>query len=304
MTMRVTQRAVAMNSLNGLYANLAKVNQLQQQLTTGKTISLPSDNPTGTNTVLLLSSQQAAITQQQRNVSDGQQWMNTTDSTLQSMVAVVQRIRTLVVASSSTGAQNDQARAASAAEVTQLGQSLLQSANTQMQNQPIFGGVTGNSAAYDNNGTFLGVPVDPSNPATQISRRVSNTESVRIDVTGPEAFGDASSPGGNLFNLVNSIASDMVSNPGNLATDQGYLDTALSRMSTALASVGARSNRLNAAASNLSTTALNVTTNLSDVQDVDMAKTIMQLQQQQVTYQAALMATSKIISPTLADYLR
>jgi flagellar hook-associated protein 3 FlgL len=304
MSMRVTQKAVAMDSLNGLYSNLSKVNDLQQQLTSGKTINRPSDSPTGTNSVLMLTSQQAAIRQQQRNVSDGQQWMNTTDSTLQSMVTAVQRIRTLVVQASSTGSQSADARAANASEVSQVAQSLLQSANTQLGGRPIFGGNTGNSAAYDGKGTFIGTPVDPNNPATQISRRISNTASVRIDLTGPEAFGDSSTPGGSLFDVVNKIATDMVNNPGNLSTDQANLDAALTRMSNGLASIGARSNRLNGAASDLSTTALNVTANLSDVQDVDMAKTIMQLQQQQTTYQAALMATSKIISPTLADYLR
>lgn len=298
MTMRVTQRAVALNSLNGLYANLSAVNNLQQQLTTGKTINLPSDNPTGTNTVMLLRSQQAAISQQQRNVSDGQQWMNITDSTLQSMVTIAQRIRTLAVQASTTGTQDAQARAASAAEVQQLRESLLSQANTSLQGRPVFGGVTGNTAAYDSSGAFVG------NANAPVTRRISNTDTVRVDVNGPEAFGDATTPGGSLFDVVNSIAADMTSNPSALSGDLANLDSALSRMGTAQSSIGARSDRLNGAATNLSNNALTLSTNLSNVEDTDMAKTIMLLQQQQTGYQAALMATSKIISPTLADYLR
>ena len=50
--MRITQRALAVNSLRGLNGNLAAVTKLQNQLTSGKTISTPSDDPTGTNAAI------------------------------------------------------------------------------------------------------------------------------------------------------------------------------------------------------------------------------------------------------------
>ena len=47
--MRITQRAVALTSLQGLNRNLDAVGKLQQQLTSGRLINAPSDSPTGTN---------------------------------------------------------------------------------------------------------------------------------------------------------------------------------------------------------------------------------------------------------------
>jgi flagellar hook-associated protein 3 FlgL len=49
---------------------------------------------------------------------------------------------------------------------------------------------------------------------------------------------------------------------------------------------------------------LSVTSQLSDVEDVDLPKTIMDMQLQQTSYQAALAAAAKVIQPSLIDFLR
>jgi flagellar hook-associated protein 3 FlgL len=49
---------------------------------------------------------------------------------------------------------------------------------------------------------------------------------------------------------------------------------------------------------------LSVTAQLSDVEDVDLPKTIMDMQLQQTAYQAALAASAKVIQPSLIDFLR
>ena len=84
--MRITQRSVMTTSLAGLNNNLAAVNKLQQQLTSGKTISTPSDSPTLTNRSLQTRSDMSALTQQSRNINDATTWLNTADSTLSEMI--------------------------------------------------------------------------------------------------------------------------------------------------------------------------------------------------------------------------
>src|SRR4051812_50189026 len=91
--MRITARALATNSLRGLNNNLAVVNKLQSQLTSGRTISTPSDDPTGTNTSMITRQGQAANTQQARNISDGHTFLDATDSALQSMLDQARRGR-------------------------------------------------------------------------------------------------------------------------------------------------------------------------------------------------------------------
>jgi flagellar hook-associated protein 3 FlgL len=49
---------------------------------------------------------------------------------------------------------------------------------------------------------------------------------------------------------------------------------------------------------------LTLTSQLVDVEDIDLAKTIMELNQTEVGYKAALQATAQVIQPTLVDFLR
>src|SRR3954451_11544501 len=105
--MRITQRAVALTSLQGLNRNLDAVGKLQQQLTSGRLISAPSDSPTGTNRAMQTRAEQADVAQYGRNISDAKNWLNQTDSTLQAMISTTQRIRDLTVQGASTGTNSD-----------------------------------------------------------------------------------------------------------------------------------------------------------------------------------------------------
>ncbi|HET8717298.1 MAG TPA: hypothetical protein VFM50_06050, partial [Nocardioidaceae bacterium] len=95
--MRITQRAVALTSLQGLNRNLDAVGRLQQQLTSGRLINRPADSPTGTNRAMQTRSAQSANAQYARNLTDAQSWMEQTDSTLQTMLSTARRVRDLTV---------------------------------------------------------------------------------------------------------------------------------------------------------------------------------------------------------------
>ena len=108
--MRITQRAVALTSLQGLNRNLDAVGRLQQQLTSGRLINAPSDSPTGTNTAMQTRAEQAAAAQQGRNISDAQSWLGQADSTLRAMLDTTRRVRDLTVQGLNTGAVSDTSR--------------------------------------------------------------------------------------------------------------------------------------------------------------------------------------------------
>jgi flagellar hook-associated protein 3 FlgL len=143
---------------------------------------------------------------------------------------------------------------------------------------------------------------DGTNPATAVTRRVSDVEAIRVDISGPEAFGKPGS-GKDLFAVTANIAAD-VQNTTKLRADLGDLDDVLKSMTTALADVGTRAARMDAAAQNNVSQQLNLQSTQSQTEDIDLAKTIMNLQMQQNGYQAALSATAKALTPTLVDYLR
>lgn len=293
--MRITQRAVALTSLQGLNRNLDAVGKLQTQLTSGRLINTVSDSPTGTNRAMQTRDEQAANAQQARNISDAQSWLDQSDSALQTMISTARRVRDLTVQGLSTGSASATSQQALAIEVTSLREGLLSLANLQVQGRPLFGGVTSGGKAYDATGAWVGQGGVP------VTRRVSDSEKMRVDISGPEAFG---APGNDLFAVVERIATDLVANPTALSTHLADLDVIMNGMSTAVADVGTRGARLERVAQINSDRAMALTQQLAETESIDLPNTIMRLEMQKVGYEAALSATAKAIQPTLMDYLR
>jgi flagellar hook-associated protein 3 FlgL len=297
--MRITQRAVALTSLQGLNRNLDAVGKLQQQLTSGRLINAPSDSPTGTNRAMQTRGDRAAVAQQSRNLTDAQSWLEQTDSALQTALDITRRVRDLTVQGLNTGSTSDVSKQALATEVTSLREGLLAIANLQIQGRPLFGGVTSGSQAYDpDTGAWLG------NEDAQVTRRVSDSEQIRVDLTGPEAFGSA--PGADLFAVVGKIAADMTSaDPAAaLSVHLTDLDALVKTMQTSVANVGARASRVEKLQLINFDRGLALESRLAETENIDLPNTIMRLEMQKVGYEAALAATAKAIQPTLMDYLR
>lgn len=68
--------------------------------------------------------------------------------------------------------------------------------------------------------------------------------------------------------------------------------------------MGARQSQVHAAQERLLTQETTTTARVSGLEDIDLARTIMELQLQEVAYQAALGAAAKTLQPTLLDFLR
>lgn len=303
--MRITQRAMAQTSLLGLNTNLAALTKLQNELTSGKTISRPSDSPTGTNTSMLVRRDLANNAQQARNITDGQSVLDSTDSALQSIYTQAQSVRALTVQALNGGAMSTSPLTAIATQVSGLRDSMLGQANQVVQGRPLFGGVTAGNQAYDpDSGTYLGVGGTNGIAVIPVNRQVSDTESIRVDTTGTEAFGDPDD-GPDLFQITQNIADHAkAGDQAGLTSDLASLDAAMSQMSKTLADVGTRQARMQTAATVNSSQQLSLKATQSDTEDVDLAKTIMNMNMQQTSYQAALQTTAQVLQPTLLDFLK
>jgi flagellar hook-associated protein 3 FlgL len=171
-------------------------------------------------------------------------------------------------------------------------------ANTSVAGRPMFGGITAGAKAYD---TTTGAYVGQAGPGTEMLRRVSSTDSVRVDISGPEAFEGA---GTDLFALVERITTNLTTDPAALEQDLADLDVVMNTMKSAVADVGARSARIDREAEITMGQSIALEEGLSQVEDIDLPNMMMRLKMQQTGYEAALSATAKSISPTLMDYLR
>lgn len=290
---RVTQGMMSSHSLAAMQTSLSRLARLQEQLSTGRVLNRPSDSPTAAVSSLAYRSQLKRSQQYQRNLDDGGAWLGMADNTLQSMVSQLQRVRQLAV-SGSNGAMGAQDRGAIADEVDQLRQSLLGLANTTYQGRTLFGGNTTNATAYDSNGVFQG-------DTGAVTRSIAPGVTLDVNVNGAATFGSGAT---GLFGTLQQLSDDLRTNPANLQNDLTAIDGHLNTTLSTLGDVGARSRRLQTTKDTLDTNVVGLQQSLSDVEDVDLPKVITDLQTQQMAYQAALAATSRVIQPSLVDFLK
>lgn len=291
---RVTQRSMNARVGNNLQRNMQAMGRLQEQLSSGRLIQRPSDSPTGTVTSLQLRSEMRRNEQYQRNASDGLGWLGTADNTLTDALGVVRRVRELAL-QGANGSSSASDRNALAAEVSQLRDHALTLANTNYLGQPIFGGTSNVAQAYDATGVFQG------NTAA-VTRTLGKGIEVEVGIPGSTVFGPA---GNDLFTVLTDIETHLRTDPGQLMTaDLAKLDQSFLRLQDNLALVGARFHQVEAMGDRAQSNHLDASSRLAEVESIDLPQTIMELQLQEVAYQAALGAASRVLQPSLVDFLR
>ncbi|MBA3014475.1 MAG: hypothetical protein FP815_05920 [Desulfobulbaceae bacterium] len=82
------------------------------------------------------------------------------------------------------------------------------------------------------------------------------------------------------------------------------LDTLMENLTRQVSDFGARANRISIQSQIYSTMTIATKENLSEVQDTDMIKAVMDLKAKETAYQAALSAAAKTMQLSLVDYLR
>lgn len=292
---RVTQQTVQRQTLANLQGNLSAMAALQAQLSSGKKINAPSDDPAGASDMLRLRSEQRTIAQHSRNASDGSSWLTTVDTAMSSSLEQLRRARDLTV-QGGDGALGQTSRDALATEIDGIRDGLLEQANTTYLGRTVFAGTSNSGVAFDpTTYTFTGAA-----GAMPVERRVGPNTTVRVDSDGPAVFGSGAT---SVFALLDQVSATLRAG-GDPTADLAGIDTHMEAMLTEVASVGSRHDQVLKATTSLASQDLNVKSQLSGVEDIDLAKTIMELQMQEVAYNGALGAASKVIQPSLQEFLR
>ena len=299
--MRVTSEVLVTRSLDRLNTRLKAYERSQSELAMGKKILKPSDDPGGANRSMSVRAAMRARNQELRNINDAMGWLNNADSQLQSAMERTQRPRDLTVDGATL--KDPGAHRAIATELRAIADELVGIANTTHMGRPLFGGYAdGDAVVQDADGNLTFDP--PSGQADQVLRRVSDTEQVRVNTTAAEWLG-ADGADGDLVTFLRGLADDIEAGGQDAATQGlGVLDRALDRIGSNLADIGAATNRVDSAKARATDTLFALRTELSNIEDLDVAEGIMELQIQEVGYQATLQALSKALPPSLGSFLR
>ncbi len=289
---RVTQLSLANRATSNLQQMLTSLGKIQNEISSNKRISVPSDDPVGTVTALQTRSAIGLNTQIATNIDDATAWLSTADNTMNSIVTQLTQARTLAI-QAQNGALDQAGLEAIATQIDSIRSTVLGLANTQYNGRSIFAG-TADGPAYDASGNYVGT-------SASIERTVAPGVRLQINVNGDTAFGAA---GADVFtDLTNLAAAVRSGSSTGIDTALTALDTGTRTVSTSLAGVGASEQRLSALKSQNTNDALTLQQNLSNVEEPDLTQAVIALQMQQNAYQAALAVTARVIQPSLVNFL-
>ncbi len=296
--MRVTQSMLNSQMLRNINNNLTKMSDLQNQLSTGRKINKPSDDPVGMSFSLRYRSEINANEQYKRNIGSATSWTDKNDKVIGEVNSVLQRARELAVqgANSTNPAQ---AMDAMGKEIDQLYQQMVQLGNSQFNGKYIFNGQQTDIKPY-----VVGTAETTSTDIGVNQLEVSTGVTIPVNVTGNELFGNGTDPTNAfqvLVDLRNALNNNNHAAVGNLLTN---IDSRMDKVLVKWSEVGAKSNRLDLITNRLDNEGINLQSLLSKTEDTDVAKVMVNLKTEENVYQASLSTGSRIIVPTLADFLK
>jgi flagellar hook-associated protein 3 FlgL len=293
---RITTLMTSNQILSEINSSQAALANTEEELSSGKTINQPSDNPYGAALAVQLNGQLSQLNDYNNNITDGQAWTQTATSALNSIQQQVQRAQELVTeAGNGTMSQTDLSDMGG--EINQIISSIQSTANAQYNGQYVFSGISTSTAPYDSSGNYQG-------SSTQVTREIGPNASATVSVDISTALGTSSTNG--LLSTLSNIANQLTTGSGTSAlntTDLTDLQTGLNSLGTLQTQLGTTTDSMTMAASTLSDMQTSVTSDLSNDTEANMATTETTYSNEEAAFEAALKAGASIVQSSLMDFL-
>lgn len=292
-------------------ANLQTLNQeteqTQEQITSGKTLNQPSDNPGELGDVLELESELGNVNQVSQNLTQVTNQVNTAESALESATTLLDQVNSLGEqgAGSTTSAST---RAGLSQQVEQALSELVSISQTQYDGLYVFSGDDATQPAYQLD-LSSGNGVDQLNTA-QSTSVVQDATGVTFSVsqTAQQIFDDRNPDGSyaadNIFAAVNNLRIALANNDQTGITNAlSSLQLAQNHLAASLQFYGGAQDQLQNASDVASKFQLQYQTALSSDTDTNMATAAVALTQEQTAMEAALQSNASMPKTTLFDLL-
>src|SRR5271170_2620999 len=275
-----------------------QINTDEQEIASGQSVSLPSDNPAAAAELVQNADQTSQADQFQRSIGSIQGEIQNADAALSSVTAALQQAISLGV-EGANGTVNSADRAALATQVQGIQNQLLSLANLSYQGNYVFAGTATQTPPY---------VLDPSSSSgvTYQGNTGVNTVtlgshfSLQTNVPGSQLFSAASN---NMFQSIQDLINGLQSGTG-ISTAVTEVGSALNYVSAQGVFYGNALNQLNSQQNYLGTE----TTQLAEQQNAeggaDLTNVISSLTTEQTSLQATLSAIAQTSNTNLFEYLR
>lgn len=309
MAMRVTQTMMNTQLLRNVTNNLGRMNNLQNQLATGRRINTPSDDPVGLTFSMRYRSEISANDQYIKNVDSATSLLDYTDMAMGQAGEVLQRVRELTVRGANSTLPQEALNSISL-EIKELYKQMAEIGNSKFNGKYVFNGEMTETPPYPTIGfDEVGSPqaYEVNTDEGLIKYELAPGVTLSANMIGNEVFGGAlaDDSSDNVFHVIRSISEALEAGDVSKVSDLiAKVDTRLNTILEKRAEVGARTNRLMLVQDRLSSISINLMNIQSKTEDADMTAVITNLKMEENVYQASLSAGAKLISPSLVDFLR
>ena len=269
------------------------LDEANRKVSTGVRVARPSDDPIAVAGIMQSSSGLRALEQYQRNLQTGKARMSLEDSALEQISNVLTRAKELAL-SQAGDTTSTATRLTAKAEVDGIVDVVTDLANTQFAGSYIFGG------QYADTPPYAGGVLDPAKPPSgSMSLEVGAGQFQFANHNAQEIFVDS-----DVVDSLKALSAALG------ADDAAAIQTAVSRIDSAFDEVqelvgdlGGRMNQMDLAVANLDSLEINLQTFRSGLAEADLAEAVMELVTRQGALEAAMLANSRMLNLTLADYL-
>jgi flagellar hook-associated protein 3 FlgL len=312
--MRVATNAYTDSMLNQFNLLASQQNSLQSQVSTGLRVQSPSDDPAAMENTLADLASASTQAQYNSNITTLQNRATSIYNVLESLQTISSRAGEIATSGgNATSSQSDLNNYAS--EVNQLIQQVVGAANTKdSDGQYLFGGTASGSAPFtvttDANGNVTGVTYNGNTSVNQSAIGDGLTAAVDIPgvnngANGARGLLTDSQSGADFINHLIQLRDDLTS--GNTAAiagaDSANLQKDENNIAYQVANNGVVQNQLTAAATFATNRSQTLSTDISNQSSADLVRTMVQLNQAQTAYQAALQSGAKIMQLSILNYL-
>lgn len=157
--------------------------EMQTQMSSGRRINKPSDDPVGVQRDLTYRTELAKIEQYTGNIEQGQAWMRSYDTILADLKDMMSSAKEIAIAMSN-GVYDDVTRAGSAAEVESIFDRLMQLSNSELEGRYIFSGHRTNTRALQSSAMGVVYRGDEGN----IDYQIEPNSRIQVNLTGSQTF--------------------------------------------------------------------------------------------------------------------
>ena len=320
--MRVATSTAYSQGVSAMNTQNFKLNKTMLQLSTGKRIVTPSDDPAGAARVLGLNQAKSRTEQFQDNIDVLKSSLQVEETALDSIVNTLQRVRELTIQANNDTYDASQ-RAAISLEIQEHFEAITGFANTTNGNgEFLFGGYNNRDVPFENVAGVVNYRGDQGQQLLQISatRQVASGNNGFDTFMNLRGSDNGSNPADgipmSIFAIVKELQVTLENNDGVISGVVGAetfhetmsraitnLDVALGQIVDIEASIGARLNAIESQENANEDYLVQLATTLSNTQDLDYAEAISRLEQEQIGLQASQQTFTKIQGLSLFNFL-